>query len=297
MVFFVFIRKLLTGTALAVLALVFWFWPGTSKPVQVAIEKQVNITPVNKPKVAKKVNLYADWVKHSVESGDNLYYLAKMGKTSVEKIMAANQLTSERLDIGQVLLVPKGTGDEISKRKREQALNKLMAEKRQPKAIKLIAENNQPPRKRVKTREVSRSNTGGSAELIPWEEADGLYNGVAKVIDVETGKSFMVKRNGGHEHADSDPLTAEDTAVLRELYGGEWSWNRRAIILEVDGRRIAASMNGMPHGRSATKGNGFPGHFCIHFLGSRTHGSEYTKSGAPKVDAAHQAMVHKAADH
>lgn len=126
-------------------------------------------------------------------------------------------------------------------------------------------------------------------ELLPWDEAKELYahGKVVRVIDVRTGKSFRVRRYYGTNHADSEPLTHEDTQVMREVFGG-WSWERRPIIVEVDGRRIAASMNGMPHGSGSIADNGFPGHFCIHFLGSRTHQSN-------RIDPAHQTAVLEAA--
>jgi len=128
-----------------------------------------------------------------------------------------------------------------------------------------------------------------SVELLHWNEAKELYSNfkVATVTDVRTGKSFKVRRYYGHLHADSEPLTEKDAETLREIYGG-WSWERRPIIVEVDGRRIAASMNGMPHGQGSIADNGFPGHFCIHFLGSRIH-----LSG--KIDLAHQTAVLEAA--
>jgi hypothetical protein len=69
------------------------------------------------------------------------------------------------------------------------------------------------------------------------------------------------------------PLTAFDTAVMREIYGGRWSWARRPVLVEVGGHRLAASMNGMPHGAGSIGGNDFPGHFCIHFLLSEVHRS------------------------
>jgi len=75
---------------------------------------------------------------------------------------------------------------------------------------------------------------------------------------------------------------------MKKIYGGKWSWARRAIVVEVDGYRIAASMNGMPHGGQAISGNNFDGQFCIHFLNSRTHGSD-------RVDPDHQAAIKKAA--
>jgi hypothetical protein len=49
---------------------------------------------------------------------------------------------------------------------------------------------------------------------------------------------------------------------------------------------LAASMHGMPHGSGALP-NGFPGHFCIHFLGSSTHRSR-------NIDPSHQLMILKA---
>lgn len=129
-------------------------------------------------------------------------------------------------------------------------------------------------------------------EFMTWTEVDKLFPryAKAKIVDVDTGKGFYVQRRGGAYHADIQPLTAEDTAVMKEIYGGKWSWKRRAALLELEnGRRIAASINGMPHGRGAIKDNQFNGHSCIHFRASKTHGSRRT-------DEAHQLMVWKAAD-
>ena len=128
-----------------------------------------------------------------------------------------------------------------------------------------------------------------SVELVHWDEAQHVYSNftVATVTDVWTGKTFRVRRYYGHLHADSEPLTAEDARILREIYGG-WSWDRRPIIVEVNGRRMAASMNGMPHGQGSIDSNGFPGHFCIHFLGSRIHASG-------NIDIRHQTAVLEAA--
>ncbi len=76
---------------------------------------------------------------------------------------------------------------------------------------------------------------------------------------------------------------------MKKIYGEKWSWKRKAIIIELDnGRRLAASMNGMPHGGGAIRGNKFNGHFCIHFRDSKTHVTG-------KMDMAHQIMVWKAA--
>lgn len=139
--------------------------------------------------------------------------------------------------------------------------------------------------------DASRAALGrGGAELLHWDAAGKIFKSRATIIDVATGLSFQVQRRGGHNHADIEPLTSEDTAILRRIYGGVWSWARRAVIVVTGGRRIAASINGMPHGGQAITGNGFSGHICLHFLGSRTHASN-------SLDADHQRMVQAAVGH
>lgn len=128
-------------------------------------------------------------------------------------------------------------------------------------------------------------------EFLCWPEASKLFprNAKALVIDLETGMGFRVQRRAGSHHADVQPLTAEDTAIMKKIYNGKWSWKRRAVVVQLDsGKRIAASMNGMPHGGGAIRGNRFNGHFCIHFRDSKTH-------IAGKVNLSHQIMVWKAA--
>ncbi|GAX91603.1 hypothetical protein EFBL_3293 [Effusibacillus lacus] len=124
---------------------------------------------------------------------------------------------------------------------------------------------------------------------IPWTQAKELLprKGNAQVVDLETGKSFMVQRRAGSRHADVQPLTEQDSHVMKEIYNGKWSWRRRAILVKTDDKTIAASMNGMPHGAGAIYGNDFPGHFCIHFEASTTHGKR-------TPDPAHYLMVRKA---
>lgn len=126
-------------------------------------------------------------------------------------------------------------------------------------------------------------------ELLPWEQAKTVIPRKAKVkvIDLETGLSFNAQRRAGSSHADVQPLTKEDTEIMKQIYNGRWSWHRRAILVESNGRVLAASMHGMPHGGDGIPNNGFRGHFCIHFLGSETHGKG-------NVDLGHQLMVAKA---
>lgn len=129
-----------------------------------------------------------------------------------------------------------------------------------------------------------------SVAMLPWDLVNQLWrNGTtARVYDVGTGAVFSAWRLGGSLHADVEPLTKTDTYLLKKVYGGQWSWARRAVIVELNGRFVAGSMNGMPHGQQGIYDNDFPGQFCIHFLGSRLHKNH-------QIDAAHQAMILKAA--
>lgn len=162
---------------------------------------------------------------------------------------------------------------------------------------------------------VSRGGVDRESYLTAWfGGVDGIFkrDDTASVYDIETGLEFFVKRTYGTNHADCETLTAEDTKIMKEVFGGQWSWERRAVIVTVNGKSFAGSMSGMPHAgkdnaaadayvssRSggfgagvnydAVKGNNMDGHFCIHFYNSKTHGSA-------KIDAGHQEMVKKAAE-
>ncbi|WP_127579776.1 hypothetical protein [Paenibacillus koleovorans] len=129
-------------------------------------------------------------------------------------------------------------------------------------------------------------------ELLRWSEVEAKLprKSVFQVTDLETGLSFRVQRRAGSQHADVQPMTKQDSAVMKQIYGGSWSWKRRAIIVSGgEGEaRLAGSMNGMPHGGDGIPDNGFSGHFCIHFLESTTHKVD-------RPDLAHQLMTHKAA--
>ncbi|MET3195994.1 hypothetical protein [Bacillus sp. OAE603] len=126
-------------------------------------------------------------------------------------------------------------------------------------------------------------------EIQNWEAVNKLLPKYSKftVIDVESGKSFDVQRRAGSRHADVQPLTREDTKIMKEIYDGNWSWRRKAILILAHDRLIPASMHGMPHGAGSLQ-NGFHGHFCIHFLGSTTH-----RTG--RSDFSHYVMILKAA--
>lgn len=110
-----------------------------------------------------------------------------------------------------------------------------------------------------------------------------------RVIDVYSMTEYYVKRMGGYNHADVQCVDAQNTAIFKKVYGGEWSWVRRPVWVEVDGKFYAGSSNGMPHGFDLLE-TGEGGHTCIHFLNSKTHGTK-------RVDPDHQKCVAYAAEH
>lgn len=151
-------------------------------------------------------------------------------------------------------------------------------------------------------------------ELLDWwkEGKDAFPVGtVAEVKDVQTDKTFKIKRTMGTNHADCEALTIEDTNIIKSIWGG-FTWDIRPIHILVDNRILAASMAAMPHagidsapayavinnrsqgyGRGenldVVKNNGMDGHFDIHFLNSTRH-----KDG--KIDSRHQAAIRIAAN-
>ena len=106
----------------------------------------------------------------------------------------------------------------------------------------------------------------------------------ATLYDISSGTSIRIKRMGGHNHADVEPATKADTAKLYKL---GYSWDARAGILKVDGKYIACSFNTKPHGDQTLHNNGYDGQFCLHMLGSRTHGSD-------SVNESHQKAISRA---
>jgi uncharacterized membrane protein len=146
--------------------------------------------------------------------------------------------------------------------------------------------------------------------MIPtWDEIGKLWKKgtYATVTDVKTDLQYTAYRFGGWYHADCEPKTAADAAIIKKMFGGSWSWQKRPVIVYINGRRIAASIAGMPHAgldaypagvsvdnRSDNygygpnydyiKGNGMDGHFDLHFPGSLRHKDW-------QVDSEHQAMI------
>ena len=111
--------------------------------------------------------------------------------------------------------------------------------------------------------------------------------GYGYIYDITTGIKMRIKRMGGTNHADVEPATKADTARLKKIAGGKFSWTCHAVILQAGGQYVACSINTMPHGQQTITTNGYDGQFCLHMVNSKTHGSG-------KVNPNHQACIEKA---
>jgi hypothetical protein len=110
-------------------------------------------------------------------------------------------------------------------------------------------------------------------EHLTWSEAKGVMSiGVpAKILDIRTGAVYYVKSFSNGMHADVEPVTAEDTAIMKRTYNNRWDWDGRPVWVTINGRTIAAAINGMPHGGGVNSSNGMNGQVCLHFWKSSVH--------------------------
>ena len=144
--------------------------------------------------------------------------------------------------------------------------------------------------KKIESAVASASSGKITTERLDWFNGgkNVIPNGaVFQIKDVSTGLVFSARRQSGGSHMDAEPLTAEDTAILKKINGGTFSWRRRAVLVKYNGHVYAASIYSEPHGANTILDNNFDGQFCLHFYGSKTHGTD-------RVDADHQKCVEQA---
>lgn len=239
--------------------------PNVVKVVKPSPAKPAETKPATPVQDSSELENIYDYNKnvYVVKEGDTFESIAEDYGVSAEAIKNENNFSSDTtLQAGQEVKIPEGSDKNIEENSKDE------------------------------------SNTSATkGEYLDWfKEVQSIYDKEDKAIvtDIETGKSFNVKRLYGRNHADSEPLTPEDTKIMKSIYNGSWSWDRRAIIVTIYDeskkveRKIAASMNGMPHGGESITTNNFKGQFCIHFKNSRTHSGN-------RLDSSHQKAVKKAA--
>lgn len=219
----------------------------------IMVGQLLEIPVKNDPPVVPEPPSAPELVVYRVATWDTLSTIAQKFGITVKAIYETNRLNSDILMPGQPLYIPPGSSP-----------------------VSLSG-----PKGEIKP---------GFGEFLEWQWVRWHYNvgSVATITDINSGLTFKVRHLGGSNHADSEPLTAADTKIMKQVFGGYWSWNSRPAWVHVNGRTFAASISGQPHGVETITDNNFPGHFDVYFWNSRSHNTN-------EIQPQHQANVLKAA--
>lgn len=247
----------------------------------------------------------ASYVNYIVKSGDTLWLLAFRFNTTIERIKLFNGLKSDIIYVGQVLHIPYlveqprvtyithtvKSGETVWGISMQYGIPQyeiLKANGLTESSVLSVGQKLTIPVHHVPVKQTPGPQYGEYLDW--WTEAQYVFpiGKIARVRDFATGKTFNARRSIGANHADCEPITASDAAIMKSLWGGTYSWTTRAVIVEVDGRKIAASATSMPHGVVYITNNNFDGHFDIHFLNSTRHVDG-------KIDPYHQEKIKIAA--
>lgn len=108
---------------------------------------------------------------------------------------------------------------------------------------------------------------------VTWDEIKPLLvqNKQYSFTDFNTGSVFSMTLTSVGEHAEMECSTAADTAMFLTCFGGAFNYSKRPMVMQLDGRMVAASMQGEPHGDDAVAGNDMDGHVCVYFSGCTSH--------------------------
>lgn len=129
-----------------------------------------------------------------------------------------------------------------------------------------------------------------TGELVPWSEVQAmLVVGTEYAItDYNTGTTFSMCYTGGENHAEMECKDAFNAGIYKEVFGSEYNFSKRPVVISINGQNIAASLSGWPHGEDTYAANEMPGHTCLFFDGSLSHVGSLP-------DAEHLELVYKAA--
>lgn len=119
------------------------------------------------------------------------------------------------------------------------------------------------------------SSSSGSTPAASLVQNVNWYSGIrgkykagttVTVYDFSTGLSWKCRFMSMGKHADSDPLTSQDTEIMYRAFGNKNTWTPKAVWITMpDGNVYIASLHNMPHLSGGIKDNNFDGHLCIHF--------------------------------
>ena len=119
--------------------------------------------------------------------------------------------------------------------------------------------------------EYDADSSPGTGVLGDWVEVinPAFEDGdIVTVTDYNTGKSFQMKRTGGVNHATVEVVSAADYDVYIACFDNEPTWEKRAVLVTIDGVDYAASLFGNPSGDDEISDNTMAGHTELYFYGS-----------------------------
>ena len=133
------------------------------------------------------------------------------------------------------------------------------------------------------------STMKATGELVPWSTVKDLLrpNTEYKFIDCYTGNTFRLVFVEGENHAEMESASINETSNFLLICGKEVNFLKRPVVVEIDGRKIAASVQCWPHGQDYISGNAMHGHVCVYFDGSLS-----SVGNLPDVE--HNENIHKA---
>ena len=110
------------------------------------------------------------------------------------------------------------------------------------------------------------------------------------IFDPATNLEWTLRLYSLGHHADSEPLTATDTAIMYKAFGYTNTWTPKPVYVQLpSGTWTLATMHNVPHLKGSIDDNDFDGHLCVHFL--RT--MEECSANDPDYGVTHQKAIRK----
>ncbi len=135
--------------------------------------------------------------------------------------------------------------------------------------------------------------SSGAVQLLHWynDVKPSIRSGQTYyVYHDKSGMGWNMKFYSLGRHADSEPLTASDTAAMNKAFG-KTSWDPIAVKVKLpNGKWTLATMHNTPHLNGSIKDNDFKGHLCVHFLRDMSE----TEKNDPNYGVTNQKALRKA---
>lgn len=217
---------------------------------------------------------------YTVQPGDSLWKIGQKFNVSLDKLFAANGLSSSSVIYpGQKIKIPGKNGISVPEPNESYITHVIVkgdtlwklsnkygvtvaditkANGISASAILYVGQTIKIPKREIPVKPTPGPQYG---ELLDWwTEAQYVlkYNVPFTVTDFYTGTSFKAVRTFGANHADCEPLTSADTAAITKLWNQYHTsyWSTRPVIITINGRKLAASMSASFHAGLDSAPNG-----------------------------------------